>query len=402
LLAGTGAAAVLSYAAVTISARLLGPDAFGLLGALVAVTSLATVALTWVYAMAAHIASTALARHEPDSLRRLSGPVLVGAGVFGLLILVVTLALSGPIATFLHSENPWILGLLAPLLAAIACGQILKGFLSGLQRFRAFSAATALEALTRAILTAPLVLAFGVAGSLGAYVGGVLVADTWVVSRLGAIGWRLPSASDLVGPGWTAVGTAITTVMVGLLQYSDLILLRWYAPADEAGIYSATAALGNTLFTLAVPLTLPAFPRALAAYDAHEPTWPILLRALVPVVVGGLAAILVSAWLGELVAVAIFGLPFAAVGTLLPVYFAKTTGLIVLALVGQHAVAVRRPGALFVAAAVSVTGPVLIATLTPSVRGTALISFAVAIVATSLLALLLAISTLAGERRRTT
>jgi O-antigen/teichoic acid export membrane protein len=222
----------------------------------------------------------------------------------------------------------------------------------------------------------------------------VFVADTWVLTRIGGAGWRLPTASELAAPGWTAIGTAITTVMVGLLQYSDLILLRWFAPADEVGIYSATAALGNTLFTLAVPLTLPAFPRALAAYDAHQPTWPILLRALVPVVLAGLAAVLISAWLGETVAVFIFGPPFAAVGMVLPVYFAKTTGLVVLALVGQHAVAVRRTGALLVAASVTLTGPLLIAILTPSLRDTALTSFAVSVVATSLLALLLAIPSL--------
>jgi O-antigen/teichoic acid export membrane protein len=393
LLVGTSSAAALSYAAVTISARLLGPEDFGLLGALLGITSLATVGVTWVYATAAHVAATALARRDIRSLTTLIGPVLAGSTVFGLLTLTLLLALAHPVGDVLHTTDPWVIGLLAPLLAAIICGQVLKGFLSGLQRFPAFSAAITFEALGRAVLTTPLVLLFGVAGSLASYAGGVVMADAWVLTRFGSIGWRVPLPEELVGTGWTAVGTAMTTLMVAMLQYSDLVLLRWYAPANEVGIYSAAAALGNTLFTLAVPLTLPAFPRALAAYHARQPTTPILLRALIPVVLGGLAAVLGATWLGGVTAVVIFGSPFAEVGALLPVYFAKTTALIVLALTGQHVVAVRRFGALLAAALLTLLGPLLIATLRPSPEITALLVFAVATAAAVLIGLVLAIPT---------
>jgi O-antigen/teichoic acid export membrane protein len=356
------------------------------------------VALTWVYTMAAHLASTLVARREINTLRMLTGPTLAGAGVFGLFTLSVLLVFAVAIGDFLHTTDFRIIALVAPLLAAIACGQVFKGFLSGLQRFPAFGAATALEALIRALLTAPLVVLFGVAGSLASYVGGLAGADAWMLTRFGRIGWRLPSVDELAAPGWTAIGTAITTLMVAMLQYSDIILLRSFAPANDVGIYSATAALGNTLFTLAVPLTLPAFPRALAAYNARQPTWPILLRALVPVVLAGIAAVLGAVWLGEDVAVLIFGSPFASVGTLLPVYFAKTTALIVLALIGQHAVAVRRLGALLVTAAVTLLGPTLIAIAEPSLEVTALLSFTIAVAASALLGLLLALPQARGPQ----
>jgi O-antigen/teichoic acid export membrane protein len=400
LLAGTGGAALFSYVAVTLSARLLGPENFGLLGALIAITSLVTVALTWLYTMAAHIAAAAFVRDEADRLRELTGPALAAAGAMGLASAAVLAVVAGPIGDFLHITDSRMIELLAPLFAAIACTHFLKGLLSGLQRFRAFGAATALEALIRAILTAPLALLFGVAGSLAAYVGGVIIADAWMLTLIGRIGWRLPSRGQLAGPGWTAVGTVVTTLMVAILQYGDIVLLRWYAPAKEVGIYSAAAAVGNTLFTLVLPLTLPAFPRALAAYQSGHPTWPILLKALIPVVFAGLATVGGAVLFGEAVGVLIFGVPFVAVGALLPVYFAKTTALVALALIGQHTVAVERMGALVVAAVLTLGGPFLLSVVQPVPQTAALINFAFAAVAASVLGLLLAMPRLGGDPLR--
>ncbi len=390
LLAGTGSAVILSYVSVTLSARLLGPANFGLLGALVSIASVATVVLSPLYTMAAHIAAVALVRQDVHAVRGLTAPTLVGTGALALLILAALLVWAEPINAFFHVSGSGTVALLAPLLAGLACIQVLKGFLAGLQRFRAFAAATALEALVRAALTGPLVLVFGVFGAVTSYLGGVVAADAWALGCLGKVGWRLPAWEQVPGPGWTAAGTALVTLVVAVLQYGDLVLLRWYASAEEVGMYAATGALGNTLFTLAVPLTLPAFPRALLAHQAGQPTWPILRRALAPVAVGGLVATFAAAWLGLSVASYVFGSPFQGVGPLLPPYLAKTTALIALALLGQHAVAVGRMGALGSGAALALAAPVVLTALHAQPYMAAMISFGIATGAATLVGVLLA------------
>jgi O-antigen/teichoic acid export membrane protein len=366
LLAGTVATALLSYASVILSARLLGAAEFGLLGAFLGIVALATIGLRPLYTVATHMATTELAGDTPEPVRGFAGPILILSTLVGMVSLGIAALGAEQLKIFFQTADVRPFLLLAPLLAGVACVQMATGLLSGLQRFSLLAAVSVLEAFLRAILTAPLALALGVSGSLVCYAAGLWVAAVISLRLVRATGWRVPPAQQLMAPARTGASSLVLGLVVGVLQSTDLVLLRSYAPAEAVGAYAAAASMGNVLFTVAAPLYVPAFPRTLAAYRNRQPSWPILAATLGPVAMGGLLAVAGAAWLGEPLVGILFGSPFSSTATVLPGYIAKTTALVALTILGQHAMAVGRAGLLSLATPLALVGPALIAHFRPS------------------------------------
>jgi O-antigen/teichoic acid export membrane protein len=186
------------------------------------------------------------------------------------------------------------------------------------------------------------------------------------------------------------VGTSSVslTLMLALLQNGDTLVLRSYAPAEDVGLYAAAASLGNLLVTLASPLYVPAFPRTVAARRARMPTTPILVATLVPVVALGVGCTVGAIWLSGPVAGLLFGSAFEAASGLIPVYLAKTTGLLVLGVVGQHALALGRVQPLLVGSCLAIVGLAVLAGVRPSTQSAALMMLASATLTAGVVVLL--------------
>src|SRR4030088_849280 len=93
LLAGTIVASLFSYGAVTLSARLLGAADYGLLGTLLGITSVGTVALRPLHSAATHAASTAFAHGEQSIVSAFAGRLLAVCVVGGVIVCFATVLL---------------------------------------------------------------------------------------------------------------------------------------------------------------------------------------------------------------------------------------------------------------------------------------------------------------------
>jgi O-antigen/teichoic acid export membrane protein len=373
---GTVASGLLAYVSITIAARLLNPVDFGLLGALIALSSFATILLRPAGFAMTHLAATAYVDVGGGRLRGLGAASVALSAVVMVLLVLLVAAFGQPLATTLQASSTWPIWLLVPLLGALTCFHLTNGILTGAQRFVWFAGAGVIEAAARAIVTAPLVLHIGVSGSLGSYVAGHVAAIAFSITCLGGLAWKPPPVKDVIDAVRT--GSAALTLLVGisLLQNGDLVLLRWYGRAEDAGLYAACATIGGLLVTLGTPLFVPAFPRALAAHRSGEPTLPILLFALTPIVVGGISASLASIWLGSTAVGLLFGPAFEGAGLILPVYLAKSTALLAAGVLGQHAIATGRLLAVRLAVVPAACTLVMLGYLRPDAVATALVAVA--------------------------
>jgi O-antigen/teichoic acid export membrane protein len=394
LWAGTITSGVLAYLAVTINARLLGTADFGLLGALVAVPSFAVAALRPINIVATivatHLATGAASNRALRGLATVA--VALGAG-FTVLLLGLCAMLAGQLAALFQTSGLWPVALLGPLLALVVCLQLTSGILLGAHKFAAFASTSVVEAGGRVIVTGPLVLLFGVSGSLGSYVVGQLAAIALAIVTLGGPAWLPPSREELATGA--RVGAAAFSLVAGvaLLQHGDLIVLRWYGRPDDAGIYAACASVGTLLVAMAAPLYVPAFQRALAAYRANGSTLPIMVSALVPLLTIGVGASVGSVWLGGLVVGLSFGGAFSGATWILPGYLAKTTAVLAAGVIGQHALATGRSKAAGIAVPVSVGALLTLLVLQPGPLQAAVVMCVFAM----LLAILLGILMLVGR-----
>ncbi len=395
LLVTTLASGVFAYAALAINGRVLGPSDFGLLGALVGVIAFAQLALRPLAMAATHHAIMGRALTSPRAAREL---VTLGAATAALLLLpflALAALLAEPLDQIFHASGRLPIALVGALLAVVIGQQVVTGVLLGAHRFFTQGIVSLVDAAARALATFPGAIVFGVSGSLAAYLFGQIAAAAAAVIALGGLAWSRPSLADLAASG--RVGMAATSLVLGsaLLQNGDLVVLRWYGQPAEAGLYAACASVGTLLVAVSVPLYTPSFPRVIAALQDRHPTRPILISTLALVLALGGGASLVSLWLGAPVLRLTFGPPFADAAAILPVYLLKTSLVVAVGVVGQHALAVagsRMVGAVF---PVSIVGLAVVALAQPGPDVVVLIFGAVAAVLAG--ALLLGIN--AAERQ---
>jgi O-antigen/teichoic acid export membrane protein len=359
------------------------------------VATLATVVLRPTGFAATHLTIAVHARRDRRALHGTLGLALMVGIVVCVVCLLVLMVLGAPIAQALQSQSTAPIVLLAPLLGVGAALQMTNGVLSGVQRFSILAVVTVVDAAIRLVATGPLALALGVAGSLVAYVVGQLAAIGLGIAMLGGVAWRMPHVHETRAGLRTGFATMSLLAGIALLQTGDLVLLRTYAPPDDAGLYAACASLGLLFVTATAPLYLPAFPRALGAYREQGDTRSILIGVLAPIAAAGVAAILLSVWLGDLVVVLVFGASFAAAGPILPIYMAKIVALVIAGVLGQHAVATGRALAVHVVPLPALLGLAALVVIRPGPFETAVF----ALLASCLLVLVLVAASVAVRPR---
>src|SRR6266581_9283105 len=136
LLAGTILASLFSYLAVTLSAGLLGAADYGLLGTLLGITSVGTVALRPLHSAATHAASTAFAHREPSIVSTFAGRLLAVCLAGGVVLGLSTLLGEPIVRDLLHIgvQDRLAPVLVVVLLVSLAFWQGMSGLALGMQR----------------------------------------------------------------------------------------------------------------------------------------------------------------------------------------------------------------------------------------------------------------------------
>jgi O-antigen/teichoic acid export membrane protein len=348
--ASTLVTVVFGYASFALAARLLSSTDFGLLGALLAVISVVSVALRPLHTMATYLAADALSSRKPDNVASEMARFTVASTGTSLVVFIVFTAFREQLQAVVHTDAFAPLGLIVPLLGATALWQIASGHLLGLQRFRAFAVASIADSVLRTIAMAPLVVLWGVAGSVAAFASGILMATAIAIRLSGGLVWRAHAPTMTRHLATIGGGSIVLTLIVALLQNTDLVLLRTYAQPDTVGWYAGAASLGNVGFTVAAPLYLPLYSRVRGARLAGNASAHLLVGTLFPILVGGAVASFVAGAVGLNVAGLLLGGSLQGAGMYLPLYLAKVTAVVTLFVFGQYALATDRPRAVAVSA----------------------------------------------------
>jgi O-antigen/teichoic acid export membrane protein len=287
LAGGGGLTFLVAYAIVGLStfvfhvvvSRLLGPDRYGALGALLTVLLVLSVPLTGI--QAAVTRAVALRGDEPASVRQVTVKGTM-VGVVGMLILG---ALSPLMADFLHLGSPVPVLMLAIFLPPTAGAAVLQGVLIGRLRFTPVAVALLVGAGARLLFGAVLVEAgLGVTGAMLASTLGAVVTFAIVAWTLRAsFGPASPLASRVVPAG---EGAPILIAVAGywVLAGADTFLVRHLLDAHQAGLYAAAATGSRIALFAPAAFVMLVFPR-FAASRGRGPQARLLLIQSTGVVV---------------------------------------------------------------------------------------------------------------------
>jgi O-antigen/teichoic acid export membrane protein len=316
---GTMAAGVLGVAFQSLVSHQLRPADYGAVFAVVTiVTFIGLPASAFTLLMARE---TSRDRAEGVHLR---STALLHFGNRALLLTGVALAVAFVLASPLLSS---FFNVRLPLLLAAAAGipfglalPLLLGEFQGQQRFVAFSflvtgqaAVKLLGALALGLLYGPLGIVIGI--SLG---GALVYVVAWRMLRRKlsirpSLPWLRPAA------GYLAI-ILPSTLALGLLLSTDVLVVKHYFSTRQAGEYAAVAALGRAVFWGAIGVAGVLFPKVVFRESQGRSGLPIIGGSLGLVALGGLAGLAFLSISSRWLLTAFAGGAYADAATYVPWY----------------------------------------------------------------------------------
>lgn len=279
-----------------IAGRLLGPDDYGLVAALLAATMVVMVPATAFQYAVARGEGARIALGEPGAgavfryaLRRslVIVPLAGAAAIAAALLLPIEGLPRGEIAVTVLVVLPMV-----PLFLAL-------GQLQAEQRFTPFSWATASIGLPRPFFLLLLsAVGFGIYAALGASAAAMLIAAGVAIGAAvtgrGVPGVPSPAARR-------SFITALPPLLVGLggmalLTNLDVVVAKLALPAQEAGEFGAIAALGKAIVIVPQAISVVVLPKVAARRAGGHDTGPLLAGAIgIALAAGGLATLVALA-----------------------------------------------------------------------------------------------------------
>lgn len=271
-----------------IASRRLGVEAYGVLYAVLAASTIASIPGAVLQPVIARFAAEFRALHDDGHLAGLTRSVAQGFGAVGLAYVVVAALFAYPIAGFLRVP-PWTIpamGLISAI--GLACAA-LRAIVQGTQNFSGLSISSALEGVGKVAAVALLFAAgLKLAGGLLGFLAGSGIGLTYVVIVL----YRRYGSADpqTVRYDWPRIfavvgGSAVGALTIGVMGYADVVLVKHFFEPAEAGIYSAASLGGKMLFFLVGFIPTVLLPQAAHRHARGETSLSPLFAALLGIVV---------------------------------------------------------------------------------------------------------------------
>lgn len=318
VLAGSMGANVLSYLYHLVMGRLLGPSGYGELSSLLSLLYIFTVPLLVAQTVLVKFVSGFKAAGQIGRAKSLfwqATKLFLIVSALGVQVIL----LAGPyISSFLHLSGSSLFTLVYALLVVSLLTIATSSMLTGYQKFVWVSVMAVTAVLVKLLLSIPLV-AWGVWGVMvAAAAASVVVYALYFIPLRFLLSVRGEPTDvrrrDMFG---FAVPTLLTQLGITSLYSTDIILVRHFFSARDAGLYAALAILGKIIFyaSSAVPTVL--FPVAAERSATGAKTRRLVLSAVAAVGVVSLGLTFVYFLMPGLIIRLLFGTAYTGGESLL-------------------------------------------------------------------------------------
>jgi O-antigen/teichoic acid export membrane protein len=364
LFLGTFVSNVASYFYQFAMSRMMKPQDFGALNAVLSLFHLHTVAAGVVSLVIVKYISNFQAKQERGKLKLFVLNSLKNLGLLGSLLGIAIYVTRFWFAEFLKLDHPALLTLLAFMVFLGFIYPIGMGLLQGLQLFGRLAFAMALIGLVRLISGTIFVeLGLGVSGALLANILALSVAALAAISPMLLL-LKFPKQADVQRHTREILVFAVPVALAFLggsgLLYLDLILVKHFFSPEGVGQYTAAVILGRSIFYFPGALAMAMYPMVSEAHALQKNASPILVKCLLITALfsgaGTLAFVLFPGfWIHIL-----FGHQYPEAAGLLPYYAFSMLPLSLTHVIIQSRLAVKQYGFIPILLAVLVAECVLI------------------------------------------
>jgi O-antigen/teichoic acid export membrane protein len=315
-----------------ILGRWLGPAAFADLSLIVTIMLMITFVTATFQLTAARFAAVHTADGDAEKLSAINRWMKRLAWGLGLGLLFL-LGAGAPLwQEFFHTESAWPFVILSVGLPIYFVQGVGRGVLQGQMSFGRLAVSYQAEMWVR-LITAVVFVALG--WSVNGAVGGLTLSffATWLITRTADRGF--PDVQPLVKSGQKTVMLFAGPVIIAhvsqiLINNSDILVVKRFFAAEEAGLYAALALIGRIVFFATWSVVTVLFPIVAQRHEKGEPHRHLLYLSLglVAAVSGGIlsATVFFPAFIVNL----LFGSAYLSIAPLLWRY-ALATGIYALA-----------------------------------------------------------------------
>jgi O-antigen/teichoic acid export membrane protein len=328
--------------------RRLGVEGFATLSALVSLLMILSIPMTVVSLMIVKYTGTYHAAGDSQRIRRLSQVLLKWTSVGGASLFVAGMLLSNQIASFLRIEEVPAIVLCVAIIAIGVVTPSVRSVLQGEQDFRRFSASVVLEVAIKLTLAVAFVYAgFGVDGAMLGWIIGTSTAlayTIWAVFRKhgsvsqGAVMLGL----DIRRLAQTTAGVGLATGILTFISFMDVLLVKHYFDAHQAGLYAAVNLTGKVVLFLVSFVPMVVLPKAVAKRANGENAMPLLMKALAITLLMSGAVLLVFGLFPAEVLRGLAGRAFLSAAPLVLQYDAAMCMLAIVTLLVNYRIGIHR------------------------------------------------------------
>jgi O-antigen/teichoic acid export membrane protein len=275
LLSGSGLTTAINLSYNVMLARFLGPQGFGHATAVYTILTLIS-AITLSFQI---ISAKVVARQDS-----LEGKAAVyrgfhlGAWGCGILIALLLIAFQGAIAGYLNLPSPSLVAILAIGAAFYVPLGSRRGYIQGTYGFRRLATNLVVEGAVRLGGSLLLILAgFDVRGVIAANAAAVAVAYFAAAPKLAA---RIPNPLPI-----SYLLLEISQAMVFfsgqvLINNCDIVLVKHFFSANDAGLYAAVAMVGRVIFSFSTAVVNSMFPLVAGTRDDERRDLKVIATSL--------------------------------------------------------------------------------------------------------------------------
>ena len=330
-----------------LAGRALGVAAYGALYALISIYVLAAQPVAVLAPVIARYAAEYHALHDERHLRGLAEYIVRIFGAMAVASVLLSVVFAVPIAAFIH-EPPWAVIVVGVGVGFATISASLRAFCQGTHAFTLFGISAAGEGIGK-VLFLWLAIALGlgffggvVAFTLGLGAGGAVAAAV-LVQRYRGVDAVVPQI-DWARVRATLGGAAASAIATVVMGSADVILVKHYFNAHDAGLYSA-ASLGGKIvlyFVGFAPAVL--LPHFTSQSARGESTRRVLALALAATAGIGVIAVIAYHIAGLLLLHALVGTAFDAALPLMQGYAAAMALLAITTTLVTYGLATHRVG----------------------------------------------------------
>jgi len=306
--------------------RSLGPASYGIIGVILSIVYVFNVPLTTIQTGIANFTAKFKAKKNFNEITYLFKSSIKKLAIFGTIFLVIFLAISPLIASYIKIKTIYLISL-APFVLFVFLVPIIRGMLQGLQKFKSFGLNLLFEGISKLFLGIILIL-------VGLQVNGAVIAI--VLSYLIAFFIGYKSLKKILPKKVKKFNTKeiykysipIILMLIGLTAFYtiDVILVKHFFTDVKAGYYVAISTLAKVLFFGSYSITQVMFPKVSELYAKKIPHKHLLYKSILMMLLFLVPVILIYFFLPDFIINLVYGKAYLEVSSLLG-WFAIVIGL---------------------------------------------------------------------------